>query len=90
MKLIEDPQFLRKIVLGLNTRFTQDEWTAQDDLYELRIVDSYAIIQLVVALEDALHIVFDYDDLHYKNFKTLTDLCTLLNSKYQCRLCQQD
>lgn len=85
----QNPQLLRSLLNGLNDPEKNPDWSSADNLFRLRLLDSYSIIQLIVALETELGILFDFQDLVGSNFQTLETLTSFLNSKYACNLVPQ-
>jgi hypothetical protein len=81
-----DPQFLRSAIDSVSSRPLEKGWSVDADLYQLGVLDSYAMIQLVIVLEEGLQIVFDYGDLRMGTIGSLRQIETLLNQKYACSL----
>lgn len=51
-----------------------------DDLFEKKIMDSIAIMDLVGAIEDFYGIEIDFDYLEYDNFKNLFTIQNMIES----------
>ncbi len=56
--------------------------SAEDDLWALNYVDSFAIVKLISLMEDRLGIVFDFADLNVGHFRTANAIQNLLVTKY--------
>jgi acyl carrier protein len=55
---------------------------AAEDLWDLRLLDSFAVVNLVFKLEEAFDIVFDFPDMNAKNFQSIHSILQLLEQKY--------
>ena len=56
--------------------------SADDDLWALNYVDSFAIVQLISLMEKRLGIVFDFADLNIGHFRSARAIQSLLITKY--------
>ncbi|MBS1968790.1 MAG: hypothetical protein JSU04_00695 [Bdellovibrionales bacterium] len=76
-------ELLKKAILEVNPRVRTMNFTAQTDLFEEGILDSYSVIQLVNTFEERFGIVFDYGDLKAAYFRNLMSLMGILTTKYK-------
>lgn len=76
-------ELLKKTILEINPRVRNANFTAQTDLFEEGILDSYSVIQLVNTFEEKFGIVFDYADLKAAYFRNLNSLMSILTDKYK-------
>ncbi len=76
---------LKKALLEVNPRVRKINFTAQTDLFEEGILDSYSVIQLVNTFEKRFGIVFDYADLKAAYFRNLISLIGILTMKYKLK-----
>lgn len=76
-------ELLKKAILEVNPRVRTMNFTAQTDLFEEGILDSYSVIQLVNTFEERFGIVFDYADLKAAYFRNLMSLMGILTTKYK-------
>lgn len=44
-------------------------------------LDSLAIIEIIVDIENQFNFEFDIDELDFSNFKTINNICSLVESK---------
>ena len=79
-------EWLRKVIESVNPRAGRFTIAPNTELLEVGALDSYAIVQLVLALEEKLGFSFDYADITARNFRTIERLTTLLTAKYSCTL----
>ena len=56
-----------------------------DDLWEARLLDSFAVVRLVFELEEELDIVFDFKDINARNFRSVTTILKILADKHGIR-----
>lgn len=57
--------------------------SAHDNLFEVGILDSLSMVQLIIALENKFSIHFDYKDLQMDHFKSVMNICSMLEGKYK-------
>mgnify|MGYP003353525345 CR=1 FL=1 len=74
---------LRKIIQQAKPQSTEIEVAPGDDLWESRLLDSFAVVRLVFLLEEEYEIVIDFKDVTAKNFRSLESILALLRDKYQ-------
>jgi len=71
------------LTLGKVSVLAQKQAPGRDqNLFETGLLDSLSLIQFVLKIEEDFGIGFDYDDIKYDHFMTLSNLSELLSRKY--------
>lgn len=73
---------LKEILLKFNAFPRDQELGTKDNLFDLGILDSFSVLELITTLEEDLEIVFDFKDVKPENLQTIDDIISLLNTKY--------
>jgi len=54
-----------------------------DDLFELNVMDSVGVLELVAYIEKYVDIGFEQEDLRQENFQTVAKILALIERKYR-------
>ncbi len=52
------------------------------DLFVAGVLDSLSIVQFITLLEKRFDIIFNYNDLRFEHFRSLTQMQSLLQQQY--------
>lgn len=74
---------VKDLILEVSPNLAPEKLAAEADLFAIGALDSYSIVQLIIAFEDKFGITFDYADLSGANFRTLDSIRSLLSRNYK-------
>lgn len=78
-----DTSQLKSLVVQLTPRAASTDVLENTDLFAAGVLDSLSIIQLITQLEKTFGFVFNFADLKFENFRSLSDLRRLLQDVYK-------
>ncbi|OFZ23213.1 MAG: hypothetical protein A2X94_02950 [Bdellovibrionales bacterium GWB1_55_8] len=75
---------VRVALKRLKVRHEIEQIEPETNLFNTGALDSLALIQFVLSLEEEFSITLDYNDIQFDHFKSFSDIQRLLKSKYGC------
>lgn len=83
MKSQISPQRVRRAIKAISPPAKSKRFSNKDNLFERMILDSFYVVQLIVYLEEKLGVVFRFEDLINKNFRTVDNIVKMLTKKIE-------
>jgi len=77
---------IKEIVLSVNPRARGEKVAHDTHLFKHGLLDSFSVVQVVLAFEERLQIAFDHRDVTVPNFRSVNDMAEMLRSKYGCKI----
>ena len=70
------------MIAAVKPQSTAGDVGPDDDLWENRYLDSFAVVNLVFNLEETFDITFDFPDVNAQNFRSVRTILRLLADRY--------
>jgi acyl carrier protein len=73
---------LQAMILEVKPQSAEHAISEDEDLWEARFLDSFAVVRLVFLIEEKLGIAFDFKDINARNFRSIKTILKLLGDKH--------